>query len=148
MGWCWGTIIAGLVSDKFFKGRRTPVNLLFLFGLLASLFIFSRTVSAASSNMLDFICVGLIGFFVAGLQNLVGLQIVEFCAKNVASAANGFAGTLSYVGSTVAGVGTGFMSHNFGWSGAFTFWMASAAAAILLVLVLIPLELKVKNRFS
>lgn len=137
-----GTVFAGVISEKCFKGKRTPVNLLFLFGLLGSLFVFSRTTVSVSNEIFDFIYVGLIGFFVAGLQNLVGLQIVEFCAKNVASAANGFAGTMSYVGSTIAGVGTGFMSEKFGWNGAFTFWMAATVAAILLVLLLIPFEVR------
>lgn len=140
-----GTILAGSVSDRLFKGRRTPVNLLFLFGLLASLFGFSRTVSFVNNEFLDYFYAGLIGFFVAGLQNLVGLQIVEFCAKNVASAANGFAGTVSYVGSTLAGVGTGFMAHNFGWNGAFSLWMGATAFAILLVFAVIPFERRLKR---
>ena len=141
-----GTIFAGFLSDKLFKGRRTPVNLLFLFGLIASLFAFSKTIAAGanSNEILDFVYAGLVGFFVAGLQNLVGLQIVEFCAKDVASAANGFAGTVSYVGSTLSGICTGYMSHNFGWNGAFSLWIGATAMAILLLCAVFPFEKRAK----
>ncbi len=133
-----GTILSGTISDKLFKGRRTPVNIAFLVGLLGSIFIFAN--NPIEFKFLDLFYVGAIGFFTGGLQNLIGLQVVEMCAKEVASAANGFAGTVSYVGAMFGTTWTGSIAEKFGWTGVFNFWMLSIAAAIALFLLVIPVE--------
>ena len=138
-----GTIMAGVISDRFFKGKRAPVNIFFLLGLVFSLILL--LIDPIKTTVLDYTYVALIGFFVSGLQNLVGLHIVEICCKEVASAANGFAGMVSYVGAIVASVGTGLALDLFGWSGAISFWIISTILAILLILSVIPLEKKLKK---
>ena len=135
-----GTMVSGFVSEKLFKGKRTPVNILFLIGLLLSLFGFSMNLGAIA--ILDYVYAALIGVFCAGLQNLVGLHIVESCASNVASAANGFGGTFSYIGAFLASSGTGFIADKFGWSGAFNYWIVCTVLAIVLVLIVAPCEKK------
>ena len=138
----FGTILAGVFSDKFFKGRRTPVNLIFLFGLLGSMILFANNKIGA----LDFVYGPMISFFTAGLQNLVGLYIVELCAKNVASAANGFAGMFSYVGAALSGVGTGLFVDMFGWNGAFIFWIVTTIMAIVLLIIAALFAKKRQNK--
>ena len=139
-----GTVLAGLVSDKFFKGKRAPVNIIFLVGLLVSLIGFSITPN--TMEHLDYIYAALIGFFTAGLQNLVGLQIVEICVKEVAAAANGFAGMLSYFGATLSSIGTGFVIDRYSWNGAFKLWIISNIIAIVLFMFASIYENRVRSK--
>ena len=139
-----GTVLAGLFSDKFFKGKRAPVNMIFLIGLLVSLIGFSVTPN--TMERLDYIYAALIGFFTAGLQNLVGLQIVEICVKEVAAAANGFAGMLSYFGATLSSIGTGFVIDRYSWNGAFKLWIISNIIAIVLFMFASIYENRVRSK--
>ena len=136
-----GAISAGFFSDKFFKGKRTPVNLLFLTGIALSVFVIMHNhFSGAVANLIDVACLAGMGFFVAGPQMLVGgLCAVESGSKKVASAATGFCGIFGYVGAIVSGAGTGFFIDKFGWNGAFWFWIASA---VICMIVLLPLMRK------
>ena len=138
-----GAIVGAFVSDKVFKSRRTPINLIFLFTLLISLFLFAT--NPAQSRDLEFIYASVITLCAAGLQTMIGLCIVESCKKDVAAAANGFAGMFSYIGAAIASFGTGNMIDRFGWNGAFIFWGASVCAAIVLSFIVLPMEKKNKG---
>ncbi len=139
-----GTVAAGLISDKFFRGKRAPVNMTFLIGLLISLVGFSITPN--SMEQFDVVYASLIGFFTAGLQNLVGLQIVEICVKEVAAAANGFAGMLSYFGATISSIGTGMVVDKYSWGGAFKLWIISNIIAIVLFVLASIYENRVRAK--
>lgn len=138
-----GTVLAGFVSDKFFRGRRTPVNIIFLFGLLVSLLGFAK--NPAEYGYLDYVYTALIGAFSAGLHNLIGLYVVEVCSKKVASAANGFAGMISYFGASLSSIVTGLIIDKYGWDSVLLFWIISTVIAILLIFAVIPCE-RIMNR--
>jgi len=152
-----GTISAGYVSDKFFKGKRAPVNVLYLVGVILAILGLQLNSNAANfldryflavthlqltavtslngSDILDFIYLGLIGIFTCGPQLLIGgLCAIESSSKRVASAATGFTGSFGYIGAILSGVGTGYMIDKFGWNGAIYFWIASAVICILICL--------------
>ena len=128
-----GTICAGVISDKVFKGKRAPVNLIYLIGVVCCLVLLRfNTISN-----LDFILIGLLGAFTYGPQMMIGgLCAVESSSKKVASAATGFTGTFGYVGAVLSATGTGFMVDRFGWNGALSFWIASALICIGICIVL------------
>lgn len=128
-----GTVCAGVISDKVFKGKRAPVNLIYLVGVVVCLVLLKfNTISA-----LDFVLIGLLGAFTYGPQMMIGgLCAVESSSKKVASAATGFTGTFGYVGAVLSATGTGFMVDHFGWNGALTFWIASAAICIIICAML------------
>lgn len=138
-----GTMFAGFVSEKMFKGKRVPANVFLLLGLLGSLFGFA--LNQGSVKILNYIYISLIGLFCAGLQNLVGLHIIEVCSSKVASAANGFGGTLSYAGGYLGFTVTGILIDRFGWNGAFNYWMGCTVVAIFLILAVIPFEKRKKR---
>ena len=128
-----GTICAGLVSDKLFKGKRAPVNLIYLVGVVVclTLLMFNQI-----SN-LDFVLIGLLGAFTYGPQMMIGgLCAVESSSKKVASAATGFTGTFGYVGAVLSATGTGFMIDKLGWNGALGFWIVSALICIAICIAL------------
>lgn len=128
-----GTIMAGVISDKIFKGQRAPVNLLYLIGVVVSLILLKyNTISN-----LDFVLIGLVGAFTYGPQMMIGgLCAVESSSKKVASAATGFTGTFGYVGAIFSATGTGFIVDKFGWNGGIWYWCLSAVICILICTIL------------
>lgn len=122
-----GTIMAGVISDKVFKGQRAPVNLIYLVGVAVCLVLLKfNTISN-----LDFVLIGLIGVFTYGPQMMIGgLCAVESSSKKVASAAVGFAGSFGYLGAVLSATGTGMVVDKFGWSGAIWYWVLSAVICI------------------
>ncbi len=128
-----GTASAGFISDKFFNRRRAPVNVLFLAGLVISLF----GLKMLNGTVIDIVSIALIGIFTCGPQVLIGgLCAVEASSKRVAAAVTGFAGSFGYLGAVLSGAGTGWIVDNFGWAGATNYWIFSAVACILLCLPL------------
>ncbi len=136
-----GTILAGVISDKIFKGQRAPVNIIYLLGVVACIVLLKfNTIS-----QLDFVFIGLLGAFTYGPQMMIGgLCAVESSSKKVASAATGFTGTFGYVGAVLSSTGTGFMVDKFGWNGALAFWIASAIICVIICTILFLNERKKK----
>ena len=133
-----GTLSAGFISDKVFKGKRAPINVIFLAGIVAAVVgLKLNTLHGNLGNVIDIVCLAFIGMFTYGPQMLIGgLCAVESSSKKVASAASGFTGSFGYVGAVISGVGTGILVDKFGWNGAIYLWIASAVACILLCLPL------------
>lgn len=136
-----GTICAGIISDRIFKGQRAPVNLIYLIGVAICLVLLKfNTISNA-----DFVLIALIGAFTYGPQMMIGgLCAVESSSKKVASAASGFTGSFGYLGAFLSAVGSGYMVDNFGWNGALWFWVASAVICIAICTILWADERKKK----
>lgn len=139
----FGAILAGVISDKVYKGNRTPINIIFLICLIMSLLAFAQ--NPADNNFMDFVFAAMIGMFTAGPQMLIGgLCAVESSSKKVASASIGFTGIFGYVGAALSLGGTGFMVDKFGWNGALAFWLVSTMICIVICTVLLIYE-KVKK---
>lgn len=134
-----GTILAGVISDKLFKGQRAPVNLIYLAGVAISLILLKfNTISN-----LDFVLIGMVGAFTYGPQMMIGgLCAVESSSKKVASAATGFTGTFGYIGAILSATGTGIVLDKFHWDGAIWYWVASALICIVICTVLFVDERK------
>lgn len=134
-----GTVGAGFVSDKFFGGKRAPVNVICLTLLSICLYWFKINTNVK----LDYLLISCIGIFTCGPQVLIGgLSAVESSSKKVASAATGFCGMFGYIGAFLSSVGTGFMIDKFSWNGALYFWVASALIALAVCLILLKREIK------
>lgn len=134
-----GTMCAGIISDKLFKGKRAPVNLIYLVGvILAVIALKFNTVFA-----LNYIIIGLLGAFTYGPQMMIGgLCAVESSSKKVASAASGFTGTFGYIGAFLSATGTGFLVDKLGhngqqnWDGAIYFWLVSGIICLVICAIL------------
>jgi len=158
-----GTISAGYISDKIFKNRRAPVNILYLIGVTIGVlalkfnstgtnfidaFILSSTghkltslIPLNGSGLLDFLYIGIIGFCSYGPQVLIGgICAIEASSKKVAAAAVGFVGSFGYFGSILSGAGTGMIIDKFGWGGAVNAWAVSAIVCIVLLTPLLIQE--------
>ena len=136
-----GTIGAGFVSDKFFNGKRAPVNVICLFLLAICLYLFKVN----SLPLMDYDYLAAIGVFTCGPQVLIGgLSAVESSSKKVASAVTGFCGMFGYIGAILSSSGTGYVVQNFGWNGAMWFWIASAFLGLAVCIILWANERKSK----
>jgi len=136
-----GVLLAGVMSDKMFKGRRMPVNIIFCVGLIVCLFgLMFNSPHLPMSTLIDYVCLSGIGLFTAGpLIFIGGLCAVESSSKKVAAAATGFCGIFGYLGAMISGIGTGWFIDNWGWQSALWFWIVSA---FLCIVILFPVYKK------
>ena len=140
-----GTVCAGVISDKMFQGKRAPVNLIYLAGVIVCILALKfNTIS-----ILDYVIIGLLGAFTYGPQMMIGgLCAVESSSKKVASAATGFTGTFGYIGAFLSATGTGFLVDKLGkngienWNGAIYFWLASGIICLIICTILAVEEYK------
>ncbi|MDR1034673.1 MAG: MFS transporter [Holosporales bacterium] len=131
-GMCGG-VFAGYLSDKVFNGRRGPVSSLYM--LIVALLVTLLWLSPKDSPLLSSVCMLCVGFLITGPQILIGVAATDFSAKKIAATASGFTGTLGYVGTAVAGFGTGYLADKYGWEAVFCAIVGSAiVSAIFLVL--------------
>ena len=140
-----GTVCAGVISDKLFKGKRAPVNLLYLVGVILSII----ALKFNTINSLNYVIIGLLGAFTYGPQMMIGgLCAVESSSKKVASAATGFTGIFGYVGAFLSATGTGFLVDILGnngvenWNGAIYFWLVSGIICLIICTILAIEEYK------
>ena len=140
-----GTICAGLISDKLFNGKRAPVNLIYLVGVIVCII----ALKFNTIGSLDYVIIGLLGAFTYGPQMMIGgLCAVESSSKKVASAATGFTGTFGYIGAFLSATGTGFLVDKLGkhgqenWDGAIYFWLASGIICLIICTILAIEEYK------
>lgn len=128
-----GGIVAGVISDRCFGGRCTPVNLIYLFFLALSIFGFYQLASM-ENFFTTCLLLGCIGFFVDGPQNLIGgVQVSRVTAKEAASAACGFSGLFGYMGAIISGVGLGYVTETFGWGAMYGVCVVSCMIAAFFV---------------
>lgn len=134
IGGIFGSLAAGWASDKIFRGRRGPVNVLFSLAVIFALVAF--WASPPGAPILDSMLLFSIGFLIFGPQMLIGMVAAELAGKNAAGSATGFVGLVAYIGAATAGYPLGVICQNFGWEGFFT---SVALCGGLSVLLLLPL---------
>lgn len=129
-----GTLAAGWGSDKIFKGRRAPVNVLFSLGVVFA--IAGLYYSPAGSMLIDYSLMFAIGFLIFGPQMLIGMAAVELSHKKAAGTSNGFVGWIAYLGAATAGYPISKIAEVWGWYG---FFVSLAFCGAITVLLLLPL---------
>ncbi len=131
IGGIFGSLAAGFGSDKLFKGRRTPMNVLFSIGVLAALFGFWYIPSGYFT--LNALLLFITGVFVFGPQMLIGIAAAEFCHYQAAGTATGFVSLFAYVGAAISGYPIGYITQHYGWDAFFGVLVVCASMLILLL---------------
>jgi MFS transporter, OPA family, glycerol-3-phosphate transporter len=126
-GWAWmlyeyaaipGTIACGWISDKYFKGRRAPANILFMGLTLVGVVVY--WLNTKGPLWIDYAALFAIGFLIYGPIMIIGLHALDLVPKKAAGTAAGFTGFFGYVfGSAIAGTGVGWIADHWGWNGVF-----------------------------
>ena len=128
-----GTICAGWVTDKVFKGRGCRTGVFFM--LFAALFAFGfwRLPGGAPVWQATLLLMGA-GFCIYGPQALTGIIVANQATKEAAALATGFAGIMGYLSTTVSGIGIAFIKEHFGWGVALCSIAAFAIVGMVLFL--------------
>ncbi|WP_186646514.1 phosphoglycerate transporter protein PgtP [Fluviispira vulneris] len=129
IGGVFGSLAAGWLSDKLFKGGRGPVN--FLYTVFVTILISIFWQMSVSNLYLDILIVGALGFFIFGPQMLIGIAAVELSHKKAAATSTGFIGWIGYLGAFVAGGPVGIIIDKFGWNSFFIVTIACGIFACL-----------------
>ena len=67
---------------------------------------------------------------------MVGTIAMDLGTRKASASAAGFIDCLGYVGAALTGVGTGWLTDNYGWDAAFHFWVIGALVAGVLMVLL------------
>ncbi len=146
-----GAVAFGFMSDKLFKARRPPVNLIFGILELAGLFmIFFGPVGKPVFMTAAFL---LYGFGVTGLvTSLGGLFAIDIAPKKAAGAAMGFIGVFSYVGAALQEWLSGHLIQrgmvivdgvrHYDFTAAIWFWVGSSVLSLILATTLWRVRLR------
>ncbi|NPD47581.1 MULTISPECIES: glycerol-3-phosphate transporter [unclassified Lentimicrobium] len=126
-----GTLLAGWLSDKAFKGQRAQVSIIYMFFVLIFVFVYWFS----SSLMLINISLIAIGFLVYGPVMLIGVHALDLAPKKAAGTAAGFTGLFGYLGGALfANIAMGHIVDLYGWDGGFYVLIAAAIISIFLLL--------------
>jgi len=134
IGGIFGSLAAGWFSDRIFKGRRGPINVLFSLGVIFAIesFWISSTISPIFISGILFVT----GFLIFGPQMLIGVAAAELSHTKAAGAATGFIGWIAYLGAATAGYPLGKVAQVWGWYGYFAILTVCAAISVVLLLPL------------
>ncbi|QSE96468.1 glycerol-3-phosphate transporter [Fulvivirga lutea] len=136
-----GTILAGYVSDKWFRGMRGPVSVIYM--VLVLLFILIYWQNPAGNPLIDSISLVGIGFLIYGPVMLIGVHALDLVPKKAAGTAAGFTGLFGYLGGAVfANVAMGAIVDSYGWDGGFITLVSACILSIVLILFAWKLEIK------
>ena len=124
-----GTLACGWVSDRWFKGRRAPANILFMALTLVAVVVYWMNIKGPL--WIDYAALIAIGFLIYGPIMIIGLHALDLVPKKAAGTAAGFTGFFGYVfGSAIAGTGVGWIADHWGWNAVF---MTMVACCVLTI---------------
>ncbi len=144
MGGLVGSLVAGWASDKIFKGRRGPINILFALAVIGAI----TTLWKIPPGMvaLDYLLIFTIGFLIFGPQMLIGVAAAELSHKKAAGAATGFIGFIAYLGMAASGYPLAKIMEWGSWDGCF---ITLACCGVVSALVLLPMwSIKSNPKFA
>jgi OPA family glycerol-3-phosphate transporter-like MFS transporter len=124
-----GTIACGWLSDRWFRGRRAPMTMIFMALTLAAVVVY--WLNLRGPLWIDYAALFAIGFLIYGPIMMIGLHSLDLVPKKAAGTAAGLTGLFGYVfGSAIAGTGVGWIADRWDWNGVFIAMVACCALAI------------------
>jgi OPA family glycerol-3-phosphate transporter-like MFS transporter len=127
-----GTIACGWLSDRWFRGQRAPMTMIFMALTLVAVVVY--WMNLRGPIWIDYASLFAIGFLVYGPIMMIGLHSLDLVPKKAAGTAAGVTGLFGYVfGSAIAGTGVGWIADRWDWSGVFVTMVACCILAIAFV---------------
>ena len=112
-----GTLLAGWVTDKFFKSKAHHTCFIFMVMATLCFFIFWRLPQSDRGLAIVFLILS--SFFIYGPQALTGIAASNQATKRAAASANGILGIFGYASTAVSGLVFGMIAKSFGWNTVF-----------------------------
>jgi sugar phosphate permease len=138
-----GTLLAGWLSDRVWRGRRGPIMTLFLVGGALSLLGLSRPAAVAAGSGLPFdltvlLLTGATGFFILAPYSMAGggVLALDSGGRQAAATAAGLLDGVGYLGATLAGSGVARLQGRSGWGASFALMAGGVLLSALLALAL------------
>ncbi len=122
-----GSVIAGILTDKFFKGRRAPMCVWYMLGTAGAVYAFQSAPGGSASY--ETFTLGAVGFLIYGPQFLVGVMTADIVSKRAAATAIGLTGFFGYLSGVLSGWGLGWIVELHGWNSGFQLLIGSSLAA-------------------
>ncbi|CAH8210675.1 MFS transporter family glucose-6-phosphate receptor UhpC [Vibrio aestuarianus] len=138
-----GSLFGGWGSDKFFRGNRAPMNLIFALGIFIS--VAALWLTPINNFVVLSGCFFSIGFFIFGPQMMIGMAAAECSHKDAAGTATGFVGLFGYLGAALASYPLALIIEQFSWEGFFSVITLSAALIGLLILPFLKAQQRAGN---
>jgi OPA family glycerol-3-phosphate transporter-like MFS transporter len=127
-----GTVLAGYMSDKWFRGNRAPVSIIYMALVLISVLVY--WANPPGHPMVDNMSLIAIGFLIYGPVMLIGVHALDLVPKSAAGTAAGFTGLFGYMGGALfANIAMGSVVDNFGWTGSFVTLIFACIISIILI---------------
>lgn len=127
-----GTILCGYLSDKLFNGRRAPIGIIYMLGVIVAVMFYWLT--PPGHELVDDLALIAIGFLIYGPVMLIGLHALDLAPKKAAGTAAGLTGLFGYLGgNTLANFGMGVVVDSYGWHGGFIMLVISCVLAIFFI---------------
>jgi OPA family glycerol-3-phosphate transporter-like MFS transporter len=134
-----GTILCGWLSDKLFRGRRAPANMLFMG--LTTLAVLVYWLNREGPLWIDYAALLTMGFLIYGPIMIIGLHALDLVPKKAAGTAAGFTGLFGYVfGSAIAGTGVGVIADRWGWNAVFVALVSCCLMTIVFTMLTVGRE--------
>ena len=128
-----GGIVAGYLADRWFGGRCTQMNIIYLIILAASCWGFYK-LADPNAFWTTAVLAAFIGFFVDGPQNLAGgVQASRVTVQKAAAAACGFTGMFGYFGAMLSSKGAAYISETYGWKGVYVSCIYACVIAMICI---------------
>ena len=128
-----GGLIAGLLSDRVFKGNRSIVNIFYIALLFFVLLILWQLPQG--SKLGNMVVLFFIGFLIYGIITLQGVSAIEFSGGKAMATASGFLGSFGAAGSFIAGIGISSIQVKWGWNATFIFFAICAGIALVFTII-------------
>ena len=112
-----GSLIAGIITDKFFRKQRAPICVAYMLGTAVA--IVALWKMPGGSFAYDSAVLLTVGFMVYGPQFLVGVMTADIVTKRAAATAIGLTGLFGYGSSLLYGYGLGKLVDSYGWDAGF-----------------------------
>ena len=124
--------MAGYLSDRWFKGKRAPVSIIYMVLVLISVIIYWK--NPAGNPLIDNLALIAIGFLIYGPVMLIGVHALDLVPKKAAGTAAGFTGLFGYLGGALtANAAMGYIVDSYGWDGGFNLLIISCILSIVLI---------------
>lgn len=138
-----GTVLAGIVSDKLFNGRRNIPAL--IFGIIYSVSITVFLFNPKGNPFVDTLSMAGFGFALGALLcYLGGLMAVDICSKKASGAAMGLIGIFSYLAAAAQDAIVGHMIESgktvvgtettYDFDGVIIFWITASVLSMFFAL--------------
>ncbi len=122
------TLFAGVLTDKYFKGRRMPLAIAAMITILVALLVYWKADSLLGVTL----ACGFIGCLIYVPQFLASVQTMEVVPHFAVGSAVGLRGFMSYVvGSTLGTALIGKLADTYGWNAGFYVLLSAAVLCIV-----------------